>query len=169
MDAFVITTLTSIVLLCGVHKVKAESCGHFNHTNCSSCVELKDENCYWCGESGECAKWDWSNYPATGCKQRYYYKQCDVNGLEFIVTFSVVLFLLVAAIIVCCICCCCCCCCKRRGRKGRYELVPRGEQDDRNDTVQRAHVHVRRIEIRRNYGATTENNSTAEDFSSSVP
>ena len=166
MGTFVVTTLTLIVLLFGVYKVKADECGRSNATNCFSCVE-KGVNCYWCPDSGTCAEWDWINLP--DCKQKYFYKQCDVNGLGFIVAFSIALFLLVVVIVSCCICCCCYC--KRRGRRREYESMSHGERDgrnDRNDTVQHAHVHVRRIEIRRNYGATTDT-STAENLPSSLP
>ena len=167
----IVVTIITVALVLSVCKGD-DTCR--NSTSCPSCVE-KGKDCYWCPQTGKCTAWDWSNYP--DCKgHKYYYKQCDLTGLDLIMVFSVALFLLVVAIVSCCICiCCCCCCCKGRDRRRGYELVPRTEREsedgrnERNDTVQHARVHVtRRIEIHRNYGATT-NDSTAENFSSSLP
>ena len=137
-----------IVVLGGsLYEVKAaQSCNELNNTNCTSCIEEGDR-CYWCPATGECSEWDWPDYPS--CKgNRYFYGQCNLNGVGIIIVFSVGVFLLLVAIASCCICCCCCYTRHRRRR------VTTDDMHERQRLFQ-----ARRDEIRHKYGLDT-NDST---------
>ena len=99
--------------------VAAEDCSPYNNKNCSICTE--NEQCYWCAASQKCSYWEWGYYPK--CKgQDYYYGQCNVNGLSFILLFVVALLLILFVVVCCCVCCCYCYIRRRRTRRG-YSLL----------------------------------------------
>lgn len=143
-----------------------ENCS--THTeSCSSCINNGD-NCYWCPDTSECLEWNWNTYPhCTGSK--YFYGQCNFNGVSIIVVFSVVLFLLLVTMVVCCVCCCRCC---KKGcrKKEPYVLLVPSDQNRprRNNGGERQRLfQARRVEIRQNYGVIT-NDPSLNRFSSSL-
>lgn len=159
MDAFSVTIPNVIILIAvlviSVYEVKAEKCTDLNGTNCTSCTERGDK-CYWCPDTDECLKWKWGKYPkCKGNRSRYFYGQCDLNGVGFVIVFSVALFLLLVIIVSCCVCCCCYCM-KRRKRRG-YHVVP-AESSERT-AMRHRQFQARRNEIRHKYGLDT-NDST---------
>lgn len=163
--AFTITIAVLGSLVVSVHEVKAaRPCFNFNGTNCASCTE-KGDNCYWCPDTDECLEWNWGNYPS--CKGNgYFYGQCDLNGVDFIIIFSVALFLLLVIIVICCVCCCCCYV-KCRRRSEYVELTHYERNDMRHRRVQ-ARQDARRNEIPRNYGPHTDDGNV-QRLSTSVP
>ena len=152
MDVFVVALMITVVLTGSLYEAKAvQPCGELNGTNCSSCIEKGNDegnDCYWCPATGQCLEWNWAKYP--GCSgDRYFYGQCNLNGVGIIILFSVGIFLLVVVIVSCCICCCCCYI--RRRRRMRMYIVT---TDERQRLFQ-----ARRDEIRHKYGLDT-NDST---------
>ena len=116
----------------------AERC---NVSSCSICTE--DDKCYWCESTQQCRE--------TGdlhrCKaQNYYYIQCDIDGLSFLLIFSIALLLFLLAAGCCCVCCCCYC---RRRRRREYHLL---ESSRPSLQEQQANFQARRNEIRLQYG-----------------
>ena len=111
--------------------VAAEDCSPYTNTDCSLCTE--NDECYWCESSNECKYWGYGDLPHIKCKgQNYYFRQCNVNGLGFILIFSLALLLILFAIVCCCcVCACCCYCCIRRRRRREYTLLesPRDSQE----------------------------------------
>ena len=148
MDTFAVIIVT-LVLVVSVYKASAELCEDFNITNCSSCIE-EGRDCYWCPDTNTCGEWDWSRFP--DCKgNSYFYKQCSLNGVGFIIVFSFALFLLLAAVLICCIFCCCYY--MRRRRRSQYVSLPNIEQNRRNERTDMRYrqFQARRDEIRHNY------------------
>jgi len=136
--------VVTVLILSSLYEVSiADNCTYFNDTNCSSCTE-KGDNCYWCPNTKECLDWNWGHLP--NCKgHRYFYGQCDLNGVGIIILFTVGVFLLLIGVVFCCICCCCCC--KRRRRRKEYNLLTPGDTHERQRRFQ-----ARRDEIRHKYG-----------------
>ena len=159
MNVLAVTLLPVIILAGCYYEVAATSqkCNVYSNTNCSSCVQKSRDggHCYWCPSSGnkttsgKCAKWDWADLPS--CEgSKYYYRQCDVNGVAFIIIFSVGVFLILVAIVLCCVCCCCCV--MRRRRRDRYERIRHVTEDPRD---RQRYCQARRNEIRQQYGLDT--------------
>ena len=124
--------------------VAAKDCTLYNGTDCSNCTEKED--CYWCESSKECADWKWGDIP--NCKgQNYYFRQCDVNGLSFILIFSLALLLILVTIVCCCVCCCYCYI--RRKRRREYTLL---ESRRASFQERQRQFQARRDEIRHKYG-----------------
>ena len=160
MNVLAVTLLPVIILAGCYYEVNvaatSQGCHEYSNTNCSRCVEKGREghgdggHCYWCPSSGECAKWDWADFPS--CEgSKYYYRQCDVNGVGFIIIFSVGVFLILVAIVLCCVCCCCCVM-RRRRRRDRYERIRHVTEDPRD---RQRYCQARRNEIRQQYGLDT--------------
>ena len=120
MDNFIVTrplmSLLIVVALIGsLYEVKAAQPCNASNTTCSSCIE-KGSHCYWCPTTRDCFEWNWAEHPH--CKNnRYFYGQCNLNGVGIIIIFSVGVFLLLAAIVSCFVCCGCC---YMRHRRRRY-------------------------------------------------
>ena len=158
MGTFVFTHPLIFMLIVALggssYEVKAaQSCHELNGTDCSSCIH-KADHCYWCpnATSGDCLKWDWADYPS--CKgNRYFYGQCNLNGVGIIIIFSVGVFLLLVAIASCCICCGCCYMRHRRRRVVRPVTIITDDMHERQRLFQA------RDEIRHKYGVDT-NDST---------
>ena len=145
-----IIVVALIVSLCEVKA--ARPCYELNATNCSSCIE-KGDHCYWCPATRECVEWSWADYP--DCKDnRYFYGQCNLNGVGIIILFSVGVFLLLAAIVSCCVCCCCCYMRYRRRRHYRPVTITTDDMHERQRLFQ-----ARRDEIRHKYGLDTNDSS----------
>ena len=156
MGTFAVTIVT-LVLVGSVHVAKAGSCEDSNSTNCSSCVE-QGRNCYWCPDTATCGEWDWSNSP--DCKgNTYFYRQCSLNGVGFIIVFSFAIFLLLLVIVSCCIFCCCYY--MRRRRRSQYVSLTNIEPNRNYERTDMRHrqFHARRDEVRYKYGIDT-NDST---------
>jgi len=113
--------------------VAAEDCSPYTNTDCSLCTE--NDECYWCESSNECKYWGYGDLPHIKCKgQNYYFRQCNVNGLGFILIFSLALLLILFAIVCCCVCCCYCYI--RRKRRREYTLLEsQGQFSGATETV----------------------------------
>ena len=147
MDNFVVTRplmlLIIVVTLIGsLYEVKAaQSCNASNIT-CSSCIE-KGNHCYWCPTARRCFEWNWADHPHCKGNGRYFYGQCNLNGVGIIILFSVGVFLLLAAIVSCCVCCGCCYMRHRRRRYYRPVTITTDDMHERQRLFQ-----ARRDEIR---------------------
>ena len=146
-------TLLLVILAGYYYEVATLECNRLSNTSCSTCVEKGEDHCYWCPDTGGCAKWDWGDLPS--CKgSKYYYGQCNLNGAGFIGIVSVGVFLILVLIVVFFVCCCCCClgCCRcRRSRRSNYERIRHVTEDPRD---RQRYCHARRDEIRFQYGDT---------------
>ena len=160
MGAFVVTTTLIAVWLISVYNLNAEAyCSNYSGTNCSTCIN-KGDDCYWCPATVECLEWNWGSLKCKG--NGYFYGQCDMNGVGFIIVFSFAIFLLLFILICCCICCCCCYL-KRRKRREYVQLttplIIRNERNGRSDMRHRQ-FHARPDEIRRKYGLEANANDS---------
>jgi len=136
--------LVSLVVLNLFLATADEDCALYSNTHCVNCTKKQD--CYWCASSKECSDWKWGDFPQ--CKgQNYYFRQCDVNGLSFLLILSLALLLILITVVCCCVCCCYCYVKRRRQRE--YSLIEnrRASFQERQRLFQ-----ARRDEIRHKYG-----------------
>ena len=144
-------TLLLVILAGYYYEVATLECNRLSNTSCTICVEKGEDHCYWCHDTGECAKWDWGDLPS--CKgSKYYYGQCNLNGAGFISIVSVGVFLILVLIVVFFVCCYC-----YIKRRSNYERIRHVTEDPRD---RQRYCHARRDEIRFQYGDASVLGST---------
>lgn len=151
---------------CGVNTSKCADFSRNNdsNSNCSLCTKEGD-NCYWCPSTGQCLEWDWGSRPQCS-GNKYFYGQCQLNGVAIIIMFSVGLFLLLVILVCCCVTCFCCCMKYRRRRRREYSLLTEGSE--RRNVERQRQFQARRDEIRHKYGLDARDNNNNNNDDSTV-
>lgn len=168
MGCFFATLILLIVSLYEVRSTSSTRCSDLSNTKCSQCVKV--DHCYWCppdgsSYSGRCSHWDWGDYP--NCKgNRYYYGQCNLNGVSIIIFMSLGVFLLLVVLVCCFVCCCYYFVKYQRRRRGRrnYTIITETQGSDVpvNDMYERQRLFQaeRKDEVRHKYGLDTATNDS---------